>query len=219
MARNLSAQARQPTGIPARKLARPGDPYVTEDGRVFHEEGAIAPYKKDDKIDTSVVEFKATKKRALKELPAPTNIFNGVACVFVYTMMGISEYDVAAALKITIENVREIKKSAAYRETFDCVVGEFINVNSSLLQARIAAYGHEALTGLANIAVSGKSEANALRASIDLLDRGGHSKKMDAGKSMGMGELRIVILDKQSKVEVQLGDVANEQASSDGDND
>lgn len=207
-----STPARSPRGILARKLARPGDPYVTADGRVFHEEGVIAPYKdKDGKVDTSVINFKPSKRRALKELPAPVNIFNGISCVFVYAMLGVSEFDTATALKITIEEVKQIKKHAAYRETFDCVVGEFINVNSSLLQARIAAYGHEALTGLANIAINGKAEANQLRANIDLLDRGGHSKKMDAGKTMGMGELRIVILDKQAKVEVELGDVTHDQ--------
>lgn len=212
MARSSSATARSPMGGLAKKLARPGDPYVTADGRVFHEEGVIHPYKdKNGKVDTSAIDFKPSKRRAVKELPAPVKIFNGVACVFVYTMMGVSEFDIAIALGITIENVKDIKKHAAYRETFDCVVGEFINVNSNLLQARIAAYGHEALTGLAHIAINGKAEANQLRANIDLLDRGGHSKKMDAGKSMGMGELRIVILDKQSKVEVELGDVTHGQ--------
>lgn len=207
MARTSTASSRQLVGANVRKLARPGDPYVTDDGRVIQEEGYVAPYKKDGKIDTSVVDFKPSKKRSLKELPAPINIFNGIACVFVYSMLGVSEYDVAQALKISIEDVRGIKKHAAYRETFDCVVGEFINVNSSLLQARIAAYGHEALTGLAQIAVNGKGEANVLRANMDLLDRGGHTKKGDAGKAMGMGELRIVILDKQSKVEVNLGGI------------
>jgi hypothetical protein len=197
----------------AKKLARPGDPYVTADGRVFHEENIVTPYKdRDGKVDTSAIDFKPSRRRAVKELPAPVKIFNGIACVFVYSMLGVSEFDTAIALGITVDNVKDIKKHAAYRETFDCVVGEFINVNSNLLQARIAAYGQEALTGLANIALNGKAESNVLRANIDLLDRGGHSKKLDAGKSMGMGELRIVILDKQRKVEVDLGDMTNDQS-------
>lgn len=209
--RSGSASKRASTlSAPARKLARPGDPYVTSDGRVIAQEGAITPVRKrdaDGKVDASGMDFKPTRKRGLKELPAPPRIFNGVACVFVYAMMGVGDYDIAQALNLSVEQVRDVKKHAAYRETFDSVVGEFINVNSQLLQARIAAYGQQALTGLAEIAINGKSETNVLRASMDLLDLGGHRKKDAQKAAMGIGELRIVVVDGQSKVAVDIGDV------------
>ena len=184
-------------GKVTRLLARPGDPLILPDGRYLEPEGEeVAP-----KI--SPKKFKATKRRALNELPAPTGTMNGIACVLVYTFMGVSEYDIADAMKVDIEAVRKLKRHSGYQEAFETISGEFINANSELISSRLAAHAHDALSGVIDIAKNGKKENNKLRANIDILERGGVTAKEHASRNMmGKSELRIVTIDGEVEVSV-----------------
>lgn len=184
----------------ARPLAKVGDPYVTSDGRI------IAPFQeaKAEPGKVSTTKFKPQRKRALRDLPVQPAIMNGIACVFMYTILGVSDREIAEAMKVTVTDVGNVRKSPAYAECFDNVVNEFINVNSELMHARIAAYGQNALSSVADIAFNGKREANKLRASVDLLDRGGFTKKDNTGRGVGNNELRIVVTDGDANVTVSL---------------
>jgi hypothetical protein len=166
------------------------------DGRVLEPEGGSAPIVEPKK-------FKSTKRRSLNELPAPAGTMNGVACVLVYTLMGISEYDIADAMKVGIDDVKKLKKHSAYSEAFGIVSGEFINANSELLASRLAAHSHIALDGVVDIAKNGKKESNKLKANMDLLTRGGVTAKDHASQaSMHKSELRIMYVDDGVEVSV-----------------
>lgn len=181
-------------------LARAGDPYVTPSGEIIEPDGVEGKELK--------AKFKPSKRRTMKEMPAPPQILNAVACVFLYTLMGVGEREIAESLKITAKEVRDVRKMPAYTECFDAIANEFINANSELIGARIAAYSHDALTSVAQIAVKGKNEGNRLRAGQDLLDRAGHGPKESVAKRMmTSNELRIVVIDNDKQVGVQISGV------------
>jgi hypothetical protein len=180
----------------ARPLAKWGDPLVNPDGTV------VPPDRIDGGVDTSlpkvnVKEFKASKKRTVKDLPAPVPTLNGIACVFMYTTLGLGEREVADTLKITVKQLQELKAHPAYSECFEAVTQEFININSDMINARIAAYSHDALSEIASIALNGKEERNRLRGSTYLMNAGGYGDKSNIGAA-ARNDLRIVIIGKDA---------------------
>lgn len=189
------------------QLAQVGDPYVTRDGRI------IQPELHDLSVDDTVPsmepkQFTASKQRSLKELPAPPKTMTGIACVFMFTTLGVQDREICEALKITREELDKIRALPAYADSFDIVMREFINVNSKILEARVSGYAHNALTTVAEVAFTGKDERNRLRASTDLLDRGGVGvKKNDANTVADGNSLRIVIHKAGETVGVEIGKV------------
>lgn len=189
----------------AHALARVGDPLVLGDGRVIDPTPAVVgDLPPQSKMRPG--QFKSTKRRSMSDMPIDDpKVMNGIVCVLMYNLLGIGNREIADALGVLIQDVQHIKKNPAYAEVFDWIRDEFINVNSEMLHARIAAYGHDALTQVATVALRGKHEGNKLKASIDILDRGGVTKK-EAVKGGGMADaLRIVVTSGDSKTEVSVG--------------
>lgn len=184
-------------------LAQPGDPYVHALKGVINEDE-----REDVKlpaIKAQAVEYRPTKKRTLKELPAPVNVLNGIACVFMYTVIGLGDREIAEALKITLEQLRKIRAHTGYAECFEAVTSEFISVNSTMIQARLAAMAPTALENIFQIAQGAKHENVKLRANQDIMGRGGFDNKDQQGKAgMNRGDLRIVIVAKESEVDVHV---------------
>ena len=108
-------------------------------------------------------DYKPKRRRTVKDLPAPVATLNAVACVFMYTTLGLGDREIADTLNITTKQLKDVRGHPAYAECFDAITAEFININSDLINARIAAYSHDALTEIANIALNGKEEKNRLR--------------------------------------------------------
>lgn len=192
-------------------LARVGDPLITETGAKIDPEGYAGgrPIKSEPPaMVLDAVSFRPLKKRTLKELPAEVPLINGVGAIFMYTMLGVGDREIADALKVTVPEVLEVRQHTAYKECFDIVVAEFINKNSDLLAARVAAYSHSALDVVGSIALTGKKEETKLKASIDLLDRAGVKAKDVAERSAQnkANELRIVVVkgDGVSGIDVNL---------------
>lgn len=191
-------------GPPARTLARPGDPYVMPDGRQIQPEGdRIDVVSNQSKLD--VKSFKASRRRVLKELPAQPSVLNAIGCAVMYSILGIADREIAQALNCKASELQNIKSHPAYGECFGALVSEFINANSDLIHSRIAAYGHDSLTRVAHLAINGTKEEVSLRASQDLLDRGGFTKKDVNRGANGMDELRITITRGGEDVKINLG--------------
>jgi UDP-N-acetylmuramyl pentapeptide synthase len=189
-----------------RELARPGDPYVAPDKSIIEPE----PLSRTPAIDVNTKiepkDFKPNARRTLKDLPADVRMVNACSCIFMYTLMGIGDRQISEALKISITQVHQIREHSAYAECFNLVVGEFINANSDHIQARIAAYSHGALSQTAKIAFMGEKENNKLKASLELLNMAGFSKKDVAGKGDAlMNELRIIMVEGEGTVNVNVG--------------
>lgn len=183
-------------------LAKWGDPYVLPDGRV------IPPDRVDGGVDellqkVDVKEFKPHRKRTVKDLPAPIPTLNGVACVFMYTTLGLGDREIADTLKISVKQLKELRAHPAYAECFEAVTSEFININSDMINARIAAYSHDALSQIAKIALNGKEERNQLRGSMYLMNAGGYGDKSQMAGAVAKNDLRIVIINKGQDVTIE----------------
>jgi hypothetical protein len=186
----------------AKPLAKAGDPFVNPDGTV------VPPDRIHGGVDMSIPkpkaeEFKPHKKRTLKDLPAPVPTLNGVACVFMYTTLGLGDREIADTLKITVKQLKELRAHPAYAECFEAVTSEFININSDMINARIAAYSHDALTQIASIALNGKEERNKLRGSMYLMNAGGYGDKTNMPGASAKNDLRIVIIGKDQDVRIE----------------
>jgi hypothetical protein len=195
------------------KLARPGDPLVLADGSKIKPDGDALTEGKTERRLIAIhqqamapADFRPTKRRTVKELPAPPTMMNGVSVVFVYTMLGLSDREMADMLNISPIDIESLRNGEAYKELFDGVMNEFINADSDLVQSRIAAYAHSALIRVAEISATSEEESVALRASQDILDRAGHAPKDRNARanSMAGNDLRIVVVDGERTVQVNI---------------
>lgn len=199
-----------PTLVPI--LAQPGDPLVLPDGQIiepdeqYEDEDEVAARKMRRSLDPA--SFRAQKRRSAKEMPAPPSVMNAVAVVFTGTMLGLGDREMCEQLKITAEELEQVRSHSAYAEVFETVLGEFLSANAELLQSRLAAYSHSALTQVHTIAKSGKNETNRLNASRDILDRAGHRAQDNQKRGQsGVNELRIVYIDEEKQTRIEINGV------------
>lgn len=204
----MAIRRKTKAGEGSNALARVGDPLVTETGKTIDPEGYAKgrPLPKEaPALVLDAANFRPLKKRSLKEMPGEVGMINAIAAVFMYTMLGIGDREIADALGIPSNQVDDVRKHPAYKECFDMIVGEFINKNSDLLAARIAAYSHSALDVVGAISLNGKKEETRLKASTDLLDRAGVRAKDIADKgSTNKSELRIIVVDNSKDKNINL---------------
>jgi hypothetical protein len=186
-----------PTPPPVPVLARVGDPFIAPDGSLIapeYPEDYFPRVKEETKIQAK--DFRAKRRRNLNELPAQTNILNACGAVMMYTFFGVGDREIAQALKCTTVEIEEIRAHAAYSEYLELLGQEIISAESENVTHRIAAYSHGALDTIAHVSRNGKVESNRLRASIDLMDRGGFNPKAVAEKQVSLKNvLRIQVLD------------------------
>lgn len=190
------AQA-EPTPGPVPVLARVGDPFIAPDGSLIapsYPEDYFPRLKDETKINP--VTFRAKRRRNMNELPGQSNIMNAVGAVMMYTFFGVGDREISQALKCTVQDIEEIRAHTAYSEYLELLGSEIISAESENVTHRIAAYAHGALDTIAHVSRNGKVESNRLRASIDIMDRGGFNPKMVAEKQVSLKNvLRIQVLD------------------------
>src|SRR5215471_8196721 len=186
-----------PTTPPAPVLARVGDPWVAPDGSLIqpeYPEDYFPRVKEENKINP--VTFRGKRRRNLDELPAATNILNACGAIMLYTMFGVGDREIAQALRCTVSEIEEIRACTAYGEYLELLGSEIISAESDNLTHRLAAYAHGALDTIAHVSRHGKAESNRLRASVDIMDRGGFAPKAVAEKQISLKNvLRIQVLD------------------------
>jgi hypothetical protein len=196
-----------------RALARVGDPLVAPNGNIIEPEpvedakvlspGISMP---SSTIDPEL--YRPLRRRTIRELPADPKVLNPIGIVFMYTIMGIGDREIADILHCTSDEIASIRKHSAYADYFNGVLGEFINANSDLLTSRIASYAQTALQTVGTLAADGKKEETKLRASIDLLDRAGvRPKDQEQRQNTIKNELRIIIVDGEKSVNLELNGV------------
>lgn len=198
MAKKIEKKSKLKAALPAKQLAIYGDPYVMADGRVIQQEHLMD---EDRPEHGNAKKYRPTRKRSIRDLPASPAILKGVAVVFSYTVLGLSDRDIAESLGITVSDVRAVRQHTAYDEVFSIISNEFISARSSMLTSRIAAYADDALTTVADVMVNGKKENDRLRAGIDMLDRAGvRPKDTEKRASAEQNELRITIVKGDAEV-------------------
>lgn len=206
----MAPRAKKVTVVkPGRGLARPGDPLVTGKGETI--EPINKPEKKkgaSELITPQTIDpaqYRPTKKRVLKELPAEARVITAVGAVFMYTLLGVGDREIADTLNTSVDDVIALRNHSAYGECFQIIHGEFINANSDLLTSRIAAYSQTALQTVGDLVQTGKKEEVRLRASIDMLDRAGvRPKDQEQRQSSMTNDLRIIIIDGNAKNDIEI---------------
>lgn len=106
--------------------------------------------------------------RKLGDLPEQTEKMNAVACVLMYTGVGLSDDDIAVALKTSTENVQRLKELDAYKqlsEMFDATVFEDAKRTANHIITRASADAASTMVD----AVYDKDKAIALTASREVL--------------------------------------------------
>ena len=187
-------------------LAQPGDPLVMSDGQVVYEEpepGSPAEEARTNK-KLNPRTFRATKKRTMKDMPGDTQILKAVACVILFTVMGVGDREIADALGISPVDLKRVRMHTAYPECFNSLVSEFINANSEFINARLAAYAGDAVDNIMTLAQHGKKEETKLRANIDIADRAGINPKEQSKAALQINDLRIVITKPTDKVDIAI---------------
>lgn len=197
-------------------LARPGDPLVTKHGLLVEADlprsaqtfdNLPAPIGEPPRSNVSInpTVFRSTKRRNIKDLPAPTNIINGCAAVFMYTILGVGDREIADTLGITTMQLEELRQHSAYIECFQTIVDELISSNSDAIQARIASYATKAVDNIFNIAETSEEDSLKLRANQDIADRAGVGAKQLAERKIAtQSTLRIMVIDEEKSVSVNL---------------
>lgn len=201
------------------ELAKAGDPLVLADGSEFGPELAEGEEDAQPAQGLNARTFKATKKRTLKDLPSKPQMINAVACTFMYTTLGVGDREIAIALNISAAELTAIRKHPAYQECFEAVLDQFISVNSSLLQARIAAYGEKAVENIFQIAGSAKKEELRFSANKDIADRAGITAKQHQSNRLVLNDLHITISKGQETDEVRVSIGSDDDEALDLDHD
>lgn len=216
-----ASATRKKGGAASTALARVGDPLITATGQKIDPDGYTNGRKHPkatEPITFEATSFRAKKRRTLKELPGEVNLINGVGAIFIYTLLGVGDREIADALKITAFEVAQVRESSAYKECFDIVVSELISSSSESLQARIASYSHSALNTVAAIAMDGKKEETKLRAADSLLDRAGVRAKDNElrNKANTASELRITVIDASKETQLNINIDVNPEGDDNG---
>lgn len=113
-------------------------------------------------------------RRSLADMPAPPKQLNFISVVCLYTMVGLSERDIATALNCSIEQVESIKMLDAYQTVYDHVVKSIIDEDAEDIRAMFSAGARKAAKRVIALSEGALDEAVSLRASADILDRAGH---------------------------------------------
>jgi hypothetical protein len=172
--------------------------------------------KEETRVDP--VTFRGRYRKNIDELPAAPNIMTAIGAVMLYTMYGVGDREIANALKCTVIDVEEIRAHPAYGDYLELVGAEIISAESDNLTHRLAAYTHGALDTIAHVSRNGKLENNRLRASIDIMDRGGFAPKAVAEKQVSLKNvLRIQVMDDNGKGHDMNIELSTTVEESDGD--
>jgi hypothetical protein len=194
-------------------LAKPGDPYVSETGQILlpgdHPTDAIP---RNATLGAPVAKnVVSTERRTIKELPSDPRTQTVINAVLVYQLLGMTDNEISHITTLTIEDIQRLKQLHEYQETFDILFHQFISVNSTSLQSKIASFAGEALDNMINIAGHSKHEMAKLKANQDILDRAGLHPETLFGKNKqddGFESLKIVIQDgkddERMKVDINL---------------
>lgn len=214
----------EPTKALAPALARVGDPWIAPDGTLIspeYPEDYFPRVKEENRIDP--VKFRGKRRRNIDELPAPTNILNVCGAVMLYTIYGIGDREIATALKCSVMDIEDIRANPAYGEYLELLGTEIISTESDNLTHRLAAYAHGALDTVAHVSRHGKMETNRLRASVDILDRGGFAPKQVAEKQISLKNvLRIQVMDDAGKgksLDIEITEELNGDSAEPGQSD
>jgi hypothetical protein len=113
-------------------------------------------------------------RRSLSDMPLPAAQLNVVSAVCLYTLIGLSDRDIAEALVVDLQRVERIKMLDAYATIQDQVVKSIIDEEASDVRSIFAANARNAALTMVSLAKDADNEVVKFKANQDVLDRAGH---------------------------------------------
>lgn len=113
-------------------------------------------------------------RRTLADLPLPAKQMNVISAVCSYTLMGLSDRDIAEALSMDVDKVGRVKMLDGYMAFYDNVVKSIIDEEAGDVRSMFAANARRAAGNLVELADMAENEGVKLKANQDILDRAGH---------------------------------------------
>lgn len=114
----------------------------------------------------------ARARRSVAELPLPPDNMNVVSLVLFYTMWGLQEQDIATTIRITIDQVRNIKKLEQYQSISDDIRRSILEHESNDIRSIFQNHARGAAEKIVDLI--DEDGALGFAAAKDLLDRAGH---------------------------------------------
>jgi hypothetical protein len=109
----------------------------------------------------------------LSDLPLEAKRMNGVAALIVYRLLGMPDHDIAEALGIDVDQVKQISNAQVFNDLYSKINAQVLDRSSNDLRIAIAAMSRDALNKVYEVMTEG-DDKNALKAAQDILDRAGH---------------------------------------------
>lgn len=110
--------------------------------------------------------------RTLADLPAPPKQMNIISAIISYSLVGLSDEDIAIALDITVKQVTVIKEQDIYRKMEENIVSNMMVSDADNIGNIIKAHSTTAINKIVAL-IGCKDEKIGLKAAQDVLDRGG----------------------------------------------
>lgn len=179
------------------ELSAPTDELILPDGTVINPDGSI----KDPSVEAATIVENGTTaialvqrmRRTLGDMPDVPRNMNPVACVIVYTQVGLDDESIAAALSCDLDTIQRLKSSEIYTRLTELFEERVFEDERKTAQHIISKHSARAAQKMVNL-VDSKSGDLALAASRDVLRIGGVDKTQQQN---GLSALKIVMIDKE----------------------
>ena len=181
------------------------EPLILQDGTKINPlSGAVL--RDNEEVVTEVPNNEAiqheivTARRRLHELPVPPNQMNAMSIVLCYTMFGVTEEDISAALSIPTEQIRAIKMHDAYADLQNALVKNIIESDLNHVRGMFVQQSTMAANTMVRL-LGSDSEGTQIAAAKDVLDRAGHRPADVVEHRVKMeGGLRIEYVNKKDEL-------------------
>ncbi len=191
-------------------IADPSSPLVLADGtKIDPKKGTVIKEKKAREFveipsASEAQAIVARTRRSINELPLQPGAMNTLAAVLTYTMWGLSNQDIAIALSITVEQVRNIKKLDEYKSLSGEIVKAVMEHEAHDIRNFFQQKSREAAEKI--VELIDEDGALGLHAAKDVLDRAGHRPvDVQEHRIKTETELTIVYVDKKPQGEIVEG--------------
>lgn len=112
--------------------------------------------------------------RRLADIPTDRKNLNAVSVVLGYSLIGISEQEIADITGLSVEQIGNIKMLDAYTYAENAVVEKMLKEETDDIRTMIGQHARNSVRQIAHLSQYSDFDAVKLKASQDLLDRAGH---------------------------------------------
>lgn len=114
----------------------------------------------------------AKTRRSIAEMPLPINQMNILSVCLTYTLYGLSDAEIAVAAKMTVDQVKNIKKLSEYKDLSNNILQSILEHEAEDVRSFFKQKARTAAEKIIDLAES-DNDVLAFKASQDVLDRAG----------------------------------------------